>query len=106
MEGLAISPDGTRLYGIMQSPLIQDGALDGSTPPKRIGTNNRIVEINLETGGIREFLYQLDDPGNGANEILAVSDHEFLVIERDGKAGRSGEEDLQDRHCRPGEAGL
>jgi hypothetical protein len=72
MEGLAISPDGTRRFGIMQSALIQDGALHGSSPPKRIGTNNRIVEINLETGAIREFLYQLDKASTGVNEILAV----------------------------------
>jgi len=88
MEGLAISPDGTRLYGMMQSALIQDGALNYATnPPSRIGTNNRIVEINLVTGAIREFFYQLDSASNGVNEILAVNDHEFLVIERDGRAG-------------------
>jgi hypothetical protein len=85
MEGLAISPDGTRLYGLMQSALIQDGALNASLG--RIGLNNRIVEINLVTGAIREFLYQLDKPNYGVNEILAVNDHEFLVIERDGNAG-------------------
>src|SRR5262249_16098547 len=82
--------DGTRLYGMMQSALIQDGALNYATnPPSRIGTNNRIVEINLVTGAIREFLYQLDSASNGVYEILAVNDHEFLVIERDGRAGAS-----------------
>src|SRR5262245_22141077 len=69
----------------MQSALIQDGALDASL--KRVGTNNRLVEIDLESGAIREFLYQLDNKSNGVNEILAVNDHEFLVIERDGNAG-------------------
>jgi hypothetical protein len=85
MEGLAISPDGSKLYGLMQSALIQDGALDASL--KRIGTNNRIVEIDLESGAIREFLYQLDKASTGVNELLAVNDHQFLVIERDGNAG-------------------
>ncbi len=87
MEGLAISPDGGKLYGLMQSALIQDGALDASL--KRVGTNNRLVEIDLDSGAIREFLYQLDSKSNGVNEILAVNDHEFLVIERDGNAGTS-----------------
>jgi hypothetical protein len=87
MEGLAISPDGSKLYGLMQSPLLQDGALDAKA--KRVGTNNRLVEVDIKTGALREFLYTLDDPGNGVNEILAVNDHEFLVIERDGKAGAS-----------------
>src|SRR5262249_53052940 len=85
MEGLAISPDGSKLYGLMQSALIQDGALDASL--KRVGTNNRLVEIDLESGAIREFLYQLDNKSNGVNEILAVNDHQFLVIQRDGNAG-------------------
>lgn len=85
MEGLAISPDGGKLYGIMQSPLIQDGGLDAAN--KRVGTNGRIVEVDVHTGATRELLYPLDDKGNGVSEILAVNDHEFLVIERDGKAG-------------------
>src|SRR5262249_34200169 len=85
MEGLAISPDGSHLYGLMQSALIQDGALDASL--KRIGINNRLVEIDLESGAIREFLYQLDKPSTGVSELLAVNDHQFLVIERDGNAG-------------------
>lgn len=85
MEGLAISPDGSKLYGIMQSPLIQDGGLDATL--KRVGTNNRIVEIDVGTGDVREFLYQMDDKTNGISEIVAVNDHQFLVLERDGKAG-------------------
>lgn len=85
MEGLAISPDGSKLYGIMQSPLIQDGGLDAAF--KRVGTNNRILEIDVETGAVREFLYPLADKGNGVSEILAINDHELLVLERDGKAG-------------------
>src|SRR5262245_41023252 len=88
MEGLAISPDGTKLYGIMQSPLLQDHGLTPGTTT-RVGTNNRIVEIDLGTGAIREFLYQLDLKSYGVNEILAINDHQFLVIERDGNGGNS-----------------
>jgi hypothetical protein len=85
MEGLAISPDGNRLYGIMQSPLIQDGGLDANL--SRVGVNARIVEVDLVTGAVREFLYQLDSKSNGISEILAVNDQEMLVLERDGKVG-------------------
>lgn len=85
MEGLAISPDGSRLYGIMQSPLIQDNALNPSN--SRVGTNVRMLEIDIASGETREFLYQMDRAANGVNEILAVNDREFLVIERDGRAG-------------------
>jgi hypothetical protein len=87
MEGLAINPQGTKLYGMMQNALIQDNALDSNL--KRVGKNNRLLEIDLSSGATREFLYQLDDKSNGVNEIVAVNDHEFLVLERDGKAGSS-----------------
>ncbi len=86
MEGLAITPDGKTLVGIMQNPLIQDGALDSTN--KRVGTNTRIVTIDVASGATHEYLYQLDSgANNGVNEIVAVNDHQFLVIERDSKVG-------------------
>src|SRR5678815_3523915 len=45
MEGLAITPDGSTLVGIMQSALEQDGGDD-------IGQVLRIVTIDVETGAI------------------------------------------------------
>lgn len=89
MEGLAIAPDGTKLFGIMQSPLIQNEALDDKN--ERTGVNCRILELHLATKKTREFVYPLDGPGHGVNEILAVSDTEFLVLERDGKGGKDTE---------------
>jgi len=86
MEGLAISPDGSKLIGIMQSPLIQDGGVDGLK--QRVGINCRILEVNRSTGKTREFVYQLENPGLGVSEILALNDYEYLVLERDGKANR------------------
>src|SRR5262249_30459721 len=85
MEGLAINSDGSQLYGMMQNALIQDGALNGSN--SRIGFNNRMLEIDTRTGATREFLYQLDKASYGVNELLAVNDHQFLTIERDGNGG-------------------
>lgn len=61
MEGLAISPDGGKLYGILQSPLLQDGGLNAALT--RVGTNVRILEIEIATGAVREFLYPLNDKG-------------------------------------------
>lgn len=81
MEGLAITPDGKTLVGFMQSPLIQDGG-DG-------GRANRIVTIDIATGATKQFVYDnyLADTKKTYNssEILAINDHEFLVLERDGK---------------------
>lgn len=81
MEGLAISPNGKKLYGFVQSPLIEDGG-DG-------GRMNRIVEVNLETEAVHQYAYDnyLTDKAKAYNssELLALNDHELLVLERDGK---------------------
>ena len=72
MEGLAITPDGKTLVGIMQANLEQDkkGSL-------------RIVTIDIGNGDTHEYAYQLTD-GSGASDIVAVNNHQFLVDERDG----------------------
>jgi hypothetical protein len=85
LEGLAIVPDGSRLYASMQRPLIQDSR--PGKAGKRVGTNTRIIEFDLKQGRTRELLYPLDDPANGVSEILAINGHQFLVLERDGRGG-------------------
>ncbi len=80
MEGLTISADGTKLYGIMQSPLYIP---DSSTKDRSI--NNRILEIDLSSGATREFIYQLESPKFAVSEITFVDDTTMLVLERDGK---------------------
>jgi len=73
MEGLAITPDGSTLVGIMQAPLLQD-------------TNKivRIVTIDIASGTTHEYAYQLTTDSD-VSEIVALNNHEFLVDERDGK---------------------
>ena len=87
MEGLAISPDGRTLFGIMQNALIQDNGLEAGETD-RLGLNNRILKMDLVTGETQEFVYVLDaiNRGQGVCEILAINDHEFLVIERDNRS--------------------
>jgi hypothetical protein len=88
MEGLAITPDGSRLVGIMQSALIQDNGLNSNTPPGRVGLNNRILTYDLATNETHEYVYTLDgiNQGRGVNEILAINNDEFLVLERDNRS--------------------
>jgi hypothetical protein len=93
MEGLAISPDGGTLFGIMQNPLIQDNAIgrrsDGTRG--RVGKYLRILKVDVDTGKTQEFVYALENGEEyGVNEILAINDHEFLVLERDGTFGDQG----------------
>lgn len=88
MEGLAISPDGSTLFGIMQNALLQDHGLNPPPSTDRLGLNNRILKVDLATGETHEYVYVLDaiNRGQGVCEILAVNDHEFLVIERDNRS--------------------
>jgi hypothetical protein len=87
MEGLAISPDGSTLFGIMQNALLQDHGLNPPTTD-RLGLNNRILKIDLATGATSEYIYVVDaiNRGQGVSEILAINDHEFLVLERDNRS--------------------
>ena len=84
MEGLAISPDGTTLFGAMQSPLIQDGGT--------YARYTRIVKIDLRSGRTTQYAYPLTNIGSASkpkyptiSDVLAINDHELLVDERDGK---------------------
>ena len=91
MEGLAITPDGKTIVGIMQNALIQDSGLvvvaDNSTVPGRRGLNNRILTVDIASGDTHEYVYTVDaiNQGRGVNELIAINDHEFLVLERDNR---------------------
>lgn len=109
-EGLTISPDGKKLYAVLQDPLVNEGSdgdadlLDGEGRRSR---NLRVVEYDIATGAsARQFAYQLESlasinariPGTandfaataqgrsiGLSSITAINDHQFLVIERDNR---------------------
>ncbi len=80
MEGLAITPDGRTLVGILQAPTIQDAAAGGAA-----GKLLRIAVIDIASGKTtHQYAYQLTT-GSGVSDITALNDHEFMVDERDGK---------------------
>ncbi len=79
MEGLAISPDGQTLFGFMQSALIQDGGNKAAY--------NRIVKIDVASGKVTgQYAYNnvVNGTSNNSSELLALNDHQLLVLERDG----------------------
>lgn len=78
MEGLTLTPDGKTLVGFMQSPLIQDGG-----DKHRY---NRMVTIDIASGEAHEYAYDnlIGNKSYNSSEILALNDHQFLVLERDG----------------------
>jgi len=85
MEGLAITPDGRTLVGIMQNALIQDAALGGAAKNLL-----RIVTFDIRSAqATHQYAYELST-GSGVSEILALNNHEFLVDERDGHGRGDG----------------
>jgi len=94
IEGLAITPDGATLVGIVQAALIQDANQKGNAAKLL-----RIVVIDIASGNVtHEYAYKLTD-GTGVSEILALNNHEFLVDERDGR-GREGGNNLASNDAR------
>jgi len=79
-EGLAISPDGDHVYAMLQSAMLDEGAGNGVC--------NRIVKFDTETGAaVAQYAYQMEgaSQGRGISALLALNDHEFLVLERNNR---------------------
>ena len=86
MEGLAISGDGRRLFGMMQSPLLQDcQRIDKTSEP--IGRNCRLPVFSTSGDLEAEYIYQLDNERLKLNEIVECGPDQLLTIERDGLCG-------------------
>ncbi len=104
-EGLAISPDGTKLFAVFQDPLQEEGL--GGSNPGRNSRNVRIVRYDVATGQSEaQFIYQLESlsdindriPGTtndfsataqgrniGVSSLTAINNNELLVLERDNR---------------------
>lgn len=79
-EGLAVSPDGRYAYAMLQSAMLDEGG--GS------GTVNRIVKFDMNSGlAVAQYAYQMDtsSQGRGISALVALNDHEFLVLERNNR---------------------
>lgn len=80
MEGLAITPDGKTLVGIMQSPMSNPNAAGGAN-----SVVLRILTFDIATAATKQYVYLMDNPSlTGVSEILAVNATTFLTLERDG----------------------
>jgi hypothetical protein len=85
MEGIAITPNGRTLVGIMQNALIQD-ANEGGDAANLL----RIVTIDIPSGRVTHQYGYLLTKGSGVSEMVALNNHEFLVDERDGHGRADG----------------
>ncbi|MBI4608237.1 MAG: esterase-like activity of phytase family protein [Candidatus Rokubacteria bacterium] len=73
-ENMTLSPDGTRLYAMLEGPLAGD-------PADRL----LILEFDLATERFtgRSWAYRMTTPGHAVRDMASVSENEFLVIEGD-----------------------
>ncbi len=79
-EGLAISPDGKFAYAMLQSAMLDEGG--GS------GVFTRIVKYDTDTGAaVAQYAYRMEgsSQGRGISALVALNDHEFLVLERNNR---------------------
>lgn len=81
-EGMAIEPSGTKLYPMLEKPL------EGQ------GKQLNIYEFDLLTRSFSHYdplrppyRYRLDEDAAAIGDFTALSDYEFLVIERDDMQG-------------------
>jgi hypothetical protein len=80
MEGLAITPDGRKLVGILQTATIQDTAEGGDA-----ANLLRMAVVDVLSGKVLHEYGYLLTTGSGVSDLVALNDHELLVDERDGK---------------------
>ncbi|MGK5049129.1 esterase-like activity of phytase family protein [Janthinobacterium sp. GB4P2] len=95
-EALSFSSDGKSLWLGMEAALYQDGPL--ATPEH--GSVVRITRLDRAGKVLRQYAYAIEPvasrpaPGreadNGVSEILAVNDHQVLVVERAGVENADG----------------
>ncbi len=103
LEGMSVTPDGTRLFAVMQSALVQD--TNGSNQQTRNNTRMYVYDV---AGAKREnpeligqyvvMLPQLNSSGNGSannraaaqSEIVALNGTSFLMLPRDGNGLGTG----------------
>ncbi len=77
-EGLAQSPDGRKLYALLEGVVAGDAA-----------GGLRLNEFDVASGAYtgKRWIYQLEDPAHAIGDAIAVDNDRFLVIERDGGQG-------------------
>ncbi|MBL8352345.1 MAG: esterase-like activity of phytase family protein [Burkholderiaceae bacterium] len=83
LEGLAISPDGRYAFAMLQDGTIQDGWTSSGRP-----LHSRIVKFDTSTGkAVAQYAYRLQGSGQGRgiSALVAINDHEFLVLERNNR---------------------
>lgn len=89
-EGLAMSPDGSRLYALLEGPVFRDGKPEAAEDGR---TALRVIEFDTAQNGWtgRSWLYPLAEGGVAIGDFNMLNETTALVIERDNGAGRGAQ---------------
>ncbi|MGV3551556.1 esterase-like activity of phytase family protein [Rhizobium sp.] len=84
-EGLAMSKDGTKLYGLLEGPLYVNDAVEKADGLTAV----RVIEFDVATKAWtgRSWLYPLSEGGESIGDFNMIDATTALVIERDNGAG-------------------
>lgn len=79
LEGMALSDDGTKLYPMLEGPMVEDP----------VATRVTIQEFDLATGQFtgNYWFYPLHQSRHAIGELTALTSSQMLVIERDSQQG-------------------
>lgn len=90
LEGVSLTPDGKRLFSLLQSPTIQDVGAGN------LGRNTRLLVFDVDPSSatfrqaVGEYIYRLTlnataetNRNTPASDVLALNRTQFLVLERD-----------------------
>ena len=78
-EGMALNKSGTRLYTLLEK------AINGDPVRTRLIISEFSLGQRKYTG--KTFAYSLDAPTNAIGDFTALTDREYIIIERDGGQG-------------------
>lgn len=82
-EGMAINPAGDKLFTLLEGTVTGD---DASRKTLRIDE----FSIDREAYTGQQWLYRMEAAGTNIGDMTAVNEHQFLVLERNGGTGTSG----------------
>ncbi|MCF4128799.1 esterase-like activity of phytase family protein [Methylobacterium sp. SyP6R] len=98
-EGMAASPDGSRLYALLEGPLWDADAKAFETHDGRAVLRILEFDTRAETWTGRSWLYPLEQAGNAIGDFNLIDGTTGLIIERDDGEGTA------DRACPAGQKG-
>jgi hypothetical protein len=78
-EGMALNASGTKLYTLLEK------AINGDPLRERLIISEFTLRTRQYTG--KTFAYMMDSPSNAIGDFTALTDRQFVVIERDGGQG-------------------